>query len=780
MTNRGRTPAALRHAPHLLLATATFGALLALLVPAHPWLWLPAVTGCGVGAAGALAARRPRFALAMLAGALAAAGWGWGGARLAATTPSALTLPTTVTGTVEVDTPPQATARGVRVRVRADELRGAGGRPLARGARFIAELPARAPVPVEVGMRLRITGRAVAAATARSPGWWRAHLARSAIAARLELTSTTPAGRRGGLIGLRDRLRNFGARAAGRGLSGEPREVVRGMALGGGGGLSEETAQAFRDAGLWHLLAVSGQNITVVTLAVLAVLRAVGLGRRPAATVAGVVLVAYCLACEGGASVARAGIVGGLGVAGELHSRARERWHLLLAGLAVLVLHQPRAIGDPGLQLSFAAVVGIFAVAPPLAVWFAGILPTRVADLAAQAAGATLATAPVVIWHFGRLSLAGLLVNVVAVPLAGPIVVLGLTGIGLSAVLPPLAVVADWCAGIGAWALIAIARLAAAVPGATVELPAWSAAVAVALPVGAPLLARWLWRPVGPSIARSVPRAAAVSCLAAATAIAAAAIPSSPRLSAWPHAAAVTALDVGQGDAILLRSPDGAAALVDTGPPGSPAPVLGALRRMGVRHLDVLAITHDQSDHDGAGPELLAHVDVGAVLAPVGLPALEAAARRRGIPVRRIAAGDTIAVGQWRLVVLWPKAGAPPPEDPNDASLVMRAAAAGIDALLTADAESGVLSRLPLVHVDVLKVSHHGSTDTGLARVLQRIHPTVALISVGAANRYGHPDPSTLATLRAAGLEVQRTDQVGSATVMGTPAGLGVVRERGG
>jgi len=772
---RGSASSALRHAPHLLLAAVTLGTLLALLAPPHRMIWL---TGSGaLGAAAALITRRPRHALLLLAGTLAVAGWGWGGVRLATTRPSALTLPAEVTGTVEVDTPLQTTARGTRVRVRAADLRGVGGRLLPVGTRFIAELPADAPAGIAPGVRLRVAGRAVAAATARSPGWWRAHLARGAIAGRLAVRAATLAGRRGGLLGLRDRLRNASARVAGRGVSGEPRAIVRGMALGGGEGLSEETAEAFRDAGLWHLLAVSGQNITIVALAVVAVLRAAGVGRRPAVVVAGTVLAAYCLACEGGASVARAAIIGGLGVAGELRSRSTERWHLLLAGLAVLILHQPRAIGDPGLQLSFAAVAGIFAVAPPLAVWFAGALPVRVADLAAQAAGATLATAPVVIWHFGQLSLAGLLVNVVAVPLAAPIVVLALAGIGLSAVLPPLALVAGWLAGIGASVLIGIARAAAAVPGATVGLPAWSAAL-VGLPaVAVPLLAGRLWRPTGPSVARPVPRTVAACCVATVAAGIAAATPASPRPSPWPAGAAVTALDIGQGDAILLRSPDGAAALVDTGPPGSPAPVLGALRRLGVRRLDVLAITHDQLDHSGAGLVLLDHIEVATVLAPVDLPALEAAARRRGVAVRRIAAGDAVRVGQWRLDVLWPNAGARPPEDPNDASLVVHASAAGIDALLTGDAESSVLARLPLDHVDVLKVSHHGSADPGLAGLLRRLHPTVALISVGAGNRHGHPDVGTLSTLRSGGLDVRRTDQVGSATVTATSAG--VVVERG-
>ena len=137
-------------------------------------------------------------------------------------------------------------------------------------------------------------------------------------------------------------------------------------------------------------------------------------------------------------------------------------------------------------------------------------------------------------------------------------------------------------------------------------------------------------------------------------------------------------------------------------------------------------------------------------------------ARRHGIPVRSIAAGDVIQVGVWRLDVLWPLAGFTPPPDANDAALVVLARAPGISALLTADAESNVLTRLRLRHVDVLKVSHHGSADSGLADVLRRLTPTSALISVGAGNSYGHPVPSTLATLAKASVRVERTDRSGA------------------
>lgn len=777
MTASGSAPAALRHAPHVLVAALVAGALLALAVRPPGPIW---VIAAGLGAAAAVAVSRggATRALALVAATLAVTGWGWGGVRLAATSPPSLDLPVAVTGTVEVDGPPQHAARGTQVRVRTRDLTGAGGRPVPAGTRLIAALASDGLEGLEPGRVLNVTGRLAAAADARSPGWWRSHLARNAIAGRLEVSSMSPAGRRGGLRGLRDAWRNAAARVAGTGASGESRVIVRGMALGGGQDLSEDTAQAFRDAGLWHLLAVSGQNVTIVALAVLAVLRAVGLDRRAATVGAAVVLVAYCLACDGGASVARAGIVGALGLAGQLRSRPTERWYLLLAGLAALVVHQPRAIGDPGLQLSFAAVVGIFAVAPPLATWLAGTLPTRLADLAAQAAGAALATAPVVIWHFGQLSLAGLFVNVVAVPLAGPIVVLALAGIALGTVALPLGAIAGGLAGIGAWGLIVLARAAAAVPGATVALPAWTAVAAGVPAAGIALLAGRAWRTTGPPVARPVPSAAAACVVAAVGAAIAAAVPSAARPAPWPATPALSALDVGQGDAILLRSPDGATALVDTGPPGSPAPVLGALRRMGVRRLDVLAVTHDQLDHAGAAPDILGRVEVGAVIAPVALPVVEAAARRRGIAVRRVAAGDVVQAGGWRLDVLWPRAKQPAPEDPNDASLVVRASTPGLTALLTGDAESGVLGRIRPAPVDVLKVAHHGSADSGLPGLLRRLRPSVALISVGDPNRHGHPEAGTLATLSAAGVTVRRTDRSGSVSVTRTAGILDVRVER--
>ncbi len=771
-----RAPVGLRLAPHAVLAALILGLLAALAGdggPAGERLGLAAATAAGIAFAAALHRRRAALAALALAVVALAAGWTWGGARLRQTAPPALHLPASARGTVEIDAPPAPDPRGGwRARVVADRLSVAGV-AVPRGARLLADLPAgRAPPPL--GARLAVRARASDAAGPDAPGWWRAYLARQGIAGRLRVSAATREGQRGGLAGLLDGWRRWAGENAGAGLSGDRAALVRGMALGGGTGLSEESAQAFRDAGLWHLLAVSGQNVAVVALAVLAALRAVGVGRRAAVAAGVAVLVAYCLACQGGPSVARAGVVGGLGALAELRSGERQRWYLLLAGLAGILAVQPRAIGDPGLQLSFAAVVGLFVIAPPLGRWARGWLPARVADLAGLAAGASLATAPVVVWHFGRLSLAGLALNIVAVPVAGPVVVVALAGLAAGALVPAAGVALAWAAGWGAASLLALARLASSLPGAAVDLPP-AAALPLALAAAAvPIAARWLGRVPDPGPRPRRARGPAAAALIAGCGIVALVVPwpggggSAP----WPASAALTALDVGQGDALLLRAPDGAAVLVDAGPSGDPAPVLGALRREGVRRLAAVVVTHAQADHAGGAAAVLGRYPVRVLVHPPFpretplAAALGRAARRRGVPVREVTAGAALRAGGWRLRVLWPERRPAASADPNQGALVALATAAGFDVLLTADAESPVLGALPLHAVDVLKVAHHGSDDPGLPSLLRRVRPGAAVISVG-PNRYGHPAPSTVAALRAAGVPVWRTDRQGDVTLTG-------------
>jgi competence protein ComEC len=274
----------------------------------------------------------------------------------------------------------------------------------------------------------------------------------------------------------------------------------------------------------------------------------------------------------------------------------------------------------------------------------------------------------------------------------------------------------------------------------------------------------------GAGIAIVVPRARRPAPVAVAVAVvlAVALLNAPPPPPGPPAGLRVTFLDVGQGDATLIQHRR-TSVLVDTGPPDGG--IVRRLHRAGVSRLDLLVVTHAQADHEGGAAAVIGAMPVGLVLdgrdgvhEPLGAR-MEAAARRRAVAVVAPEAGQTLRSGKVELRVLSP--AREPPEahlgtDPNQRAIVAEARVGRFRMLLTADAESDVLSTLDLGAVDVLKVAHHGSADPGLAGVLDRLRPRLAAIEVGAHNTYGHPVPNTIRTLEASGAMVYRTDQDGS------------------
>jgi competence protein ComEC len=226
----------------------------------------------------------------------------------------------------------------------------------------------------------------------------------------------------------------------------------------------------------------------------------------------------------------------------------------------------------------------------------------------------------------------------------------------------------------------------------------------------------------------------------------------------------VEVLDIGQGDSILLRPVGADPVLVDGGPPGDG--LEEKLRDAGVDRLAAAVVTHDQSDHAGGIEDLLGEVPIGRLLyADIGGDLLRRAAGAGAKPIR-VAEGSEIRSGALSLEVLWPPrellAGST--DDPNTRALVLLARWRSFSMLLTADAEAEAVPIDP-GPVDVLKVSHHGSDDAGLGSLLDRTAPTLAVISVGADNPYGHPAAGTLATLRAHHVPVLRTDEGGTVEI---------------
>ena len=685
---------------------------------------------------------------------------------------------------------PRPSRFGSRAEVRMTSGPGKGARLLARATREM-----RWPAGTGVGSEVVVAGR-VHRPRARGDGGFdfSAYLRRRGVAAELWLGGVrSGGGRRGGLQGTVDSMRRRAEGALSAGVSPRTEALLRGMVLGQDDLIDEGTRQDWRDSGLAHLLAVSGQNVMLLVALALPLLAATGL--PPRARVAGAIglIGIYVLLAGAGPSLQRAAVMGAASLAALSVARPASRpYALLLAACATLLLN-PRACGDAGWQLSFAAVAGILILAPRLSGGPLRALPRLVADGVAITVAATLATAPLLAHHFGAVSPAGLPANVLALPLVAPIMWLGMLRAALGQAMdvgagaPPLGGAVDAAAQVVNAALGAalvplmsglagLARAFSDVPGGQVALPV-SSPIAVAAVYGvlgvAALSASRLGDRLEPSLTvaaagwrrRSAVRRIAIVCICGGVlALALARLMAAP---GTPTTLTVSFLDVGQGDATLVQHPDGSAVLFDGGPPEGRAARL--LRRAGVRRLSAVVMTHASRDHHGGLLEVVERFPVGLLVdggdgaADRSFRETVATATARG--ARRVPgiAPLTLHAGAITIRLLSPRRrpAGPAPEDPNPRAVVAVVSADGFDLLLSADAESPTLSSLRLPDVDAMKVPHHGSADPGLPQVLGRLRPEVAAVPVG-PNTYGHPTSSTLAALRAAGASVHRTDRDGT------------------
>jgi competence protein ComEC len=347
--------------------------------------------------------------------------------------------------------------------------------------------------------------------------------------------------------------------------------------------------------------------------------------------------------------------------------------------------------------------------------------------------------------------------NALAAPAVAPLLGCALGAAAVEPVAPTAAAALAWANGWCAAYLAGCARLVGGLPFAQVR----STAGLVALVVGAIAVIAFVRVRVAARLRVAAGLGLAVLALAGWQLRA----DSSPP----PRGLRITFLDVGQGDAVLLQVAH-SSILVDQGPPE--AHVAAQLRSLGVRRVAVLVLTHPQRDHVGGASDVLRRLPVDLVLDP-RLPADSpdeaaalAAARAHHVRVLRARAGEVLRLGRLTLRVLWPDGPGVVGEDPNRRAIVLHVRYGNVDALLTADAESDVTLPLRPPPVEILKVAHHGSADPGLARLLDRVRPRVAVISVGARNDYGHPTASTLATLAAVPrLGVYRTDRDGRIVV---------------
>jgi competence protein ComEC len=500
-------------------------------------------------------------------------------------------------------------------------------------------------------------------------------------------------------------------------------------------------------------------------------------------------------------------------------ARPASRWYALLLAAAVTLALNPRVSADPGWQLSFVAVAGILAVGRPLgeALTRAGeelmrerpspwarALVRGLAEAIAISVAATLATAPLVSFHFGAVPVAGLIANLLALPAVAPAMWLGMVkaalGLGSDAFPPAndLAQLLGPPTRLPLAYLESLAERCADLPGGRLALPlgsplavcaAYGLLAAAVLAVRAVLrTSREARRSARPDFAeraaawRRAPRSFRVAVLVLLLAVLGLATATGLGSPSPPGDLTVRFLDIGQGDATLIQHPDGTAVLFDGGPPEGG--VTRLLRRAGVSRLAVVVATHASRDHHGGLVDVLHRYPVGLLLdggdgnPHPGLRAVRDEAMRRHVRMVSAVAPMTLRAGALTIQVLSPapRPAGPPPEDPNPRAVVAVVSSGAFDLLLSADAESEALLPLDLPDVEAMKVPHHGSSDPGLPEVLDRLRPEIAAIEVG-VNSYGHPAPSTLAALEHAGVTTYRTDRNGTVTLTVTHGHLEVTTE---
>lgn len=592
----------------------------------------------------------------------------------------------------------------------------------------------------------------------------------------------------------RGEIRGRAEVALGGGMPAREAELARGFVLGEDERIDADTVEDFRRSGLSHLLAVSGQNVALLALLAMPLLAALGMPLRTRLVWILAAIAVYVPLAGAGPSILRAGVMGALSLLATLAGRRSSRLYGLAVAAAITLAIDPRIGADVGWQLSFAAVLGILALASPLRAVVAsrigfGGWRGALSEGAAMTIAATLSTAPLIAFHFGEVSTTTLVANLLALPAVAPAMWLGmLVAVGgqapgfpvglLNAVEAPLlayiAQVATWC-GRPSWASLHV-QLSAT--GLAVSYVTLAAGV-----LGIPRLARrhrlvTLRRrrqsPAdGPKVrlygVKSAHRRAfrrvglAVGLGLAVVALAWTGASGGADAAGPVTGLRVSVLDVGQGDAILLQPAGAPAVLVDGGPPGDG--LVAKLRAAGVERLGVAVVTHEQSDHAGGIEELLGRFPVARLGYARLSRRLRGEAEAAGTVSVRIAEGALLRSGRLRIEVIWPPrellAAPLTGADPNIQALVLLARWRDFSMLLTADAEAEAVPVDP-GPVDVLKVAHHGSDDAGLGALLDRVAPKLAVISVGAGNSYGHPTAATLATLAAHHVLTLRTDRDGT------------------
>lgn len=556
--------------------------------------------------------------------------------------------------------------------------------------------------------------------------------------------------------------------------------LLLGILLGYKEGISSLVQANFSKAGVSHVIVVSGLHVGMISLICIWFTRLIGIKTWQQYIIVIVLVIFYALLTGCKPSILRASLLVGAGVLGWVLGREKRLIALLSTAALILLIYNPFFLFDIAFQLSFAASLAIAIIAPILEMQFSqhpllshrflGILPVTIA--------AQLGVMPIAMYHFREISIVSVLANVIVVPLIAPILSLGIIGFLLSCVSNiiafPVFAVLDFLLRlvintVSFFANISFSSLSVGISISGViclygilatliiymrkKESVFKPRTLVFISLIIPIVLIW-WR-----IGASLP----------------------------PREFRATFLDVGQGDAIVVRAPDGASVLIDGGQ--DPRVLKDLLLDEGVCKIDLLVLSHPHADHLNGLIEVAQRSSIGSVL--VGKFAntdpnygeFRVVINERDIPCFMAREGLKLKVGSdLELVILSDSKDSSASTNLNNCSVVAKLYYKEFSILFPGDIESEqeleLLDWKGELRSSVLKVAHHGSSNGTSREFLKYAQPMVAVISVGKNNRFGHPSSLTVDTLESYGAKIYRTDRNGNVTITSDGRGFTVCPEK--
>ena len=532
-------------------------------------------------------------------------------------------------------------------------------------------------------------------------------------------------------------------------LPGELSGTMKALIIGDITGLDPETAELFRGAGIYHILSISGQHITI-TFLLISWLCGKLFKKQAALIISLVLLSSYCIITGASVSTVRAGLMSAAIIFGRLGSRQVDSASSTAAAGIIILLFQPLFLFDPGFLYSFLAVFGMIFGIPAFEHAARRFKLAQKSKLLSDGLAATVcafaATTPVTLFFYGALYPYSILTNLIILPLVPPLLILGflICLLGLIAASPILSAFAAATALI--LDLIELAsRAVTALPFSTIYPGSPHIAIILLMYAAMCLFA-------ASGISERPKLKLALYCILAVF----------PLLTLIPQPLKVDMLDIGQGDCTVIRRGEDCI-VIDGGKTSGGKTLLSYLRYSGIYDIDALFVSHFDSDHAGGLLPILSDFNVRRIFIPNTADSEESSleenfletAKKRGIPVTPISAGNEIRLGELAMKCLFPPAGST--LSSNDASIVLRMDYRKTSFMFTGDsgfdAEREIMSMYPasLLDIDVLKVAHHGSRYSSAEEYLALLTPKLAVISAGRGNSYGHPTQETLNRLELAG-----------------------------